>query len=313
MSSSVVTRWLTSGMLDLPLPGSGDTARRLQRLADLAEIDVVAGRLAEAHTDAVAILAELDGPDVQAGHFWGVWAAESRDAVVRARDAGSRVIVDGTKPWCSGAALCTHALVTVRLDSGERGLVAVELDQRGVHPLPSGWRNVGMAESDTRSVQFTAAEGVAVGSPGEYLSRPGFWHGAVGVSACWLGGARAVASPLYSRATDESADAHALAHLGAVDAVLAAGQATLMWAAAEIDADPANRKGQAELVARRARAVVEIAVDDAIGRTARALGPGPLCQDAQHAKRVADLTIYVRQSHAERDLERLGRLAGGTR
>jgi hypothetical protein len=25
---------------------------------------------------------------------------------------------------------------------------------------------------------------------------------------------------------------------------------------------------------------------------------------------VADLTIYVRQSHAERDLEQLGRLAG---
>jgi alkylation response protein AidB-like acyl-CoA dehydrogenase len=313
MNSSLVTRWLTSGMLDLPLPGSGATARRFQRLADLAAIDVAAGRLAEAHTDAVAILAELDGPDVQAGHLWGVWAAESRDAVLCARDAGARVVLDGTKTWCSGATLCTHALVTARLDSGERRLVAVELDQRGVHPLPRSWRNVGMAESDTRSVQFTEAEGVAVGKPGEYLSRPGFWHGAVGVSACWLGGARAVAAPLYSRATDENADAHALAHLGAVDAALAAGQATLMWAAAEIDADPANRKGAAELVARRTRAAVEIAVDEAIGRTARALGPAPLCQDAQHAKRVADLTIYVRQSHAERDLERLGRLAGGLR
>ena len=30
-------------------------------------------------------------------------------------------------------------------------------------------------------------------------------------------------------------------------------------------------------------------------------------------KRVADLTIYVRQSHAERDLERLGLLAGAAR
>jgi len=28
---------------------------------------------------------------------------------------------------------------------------------------------------------------------------------------------------------------------------------------------------------------------------------------------VADLTIYVRQSHAERDLEQLGRLAGQKR
>jgi hypothetical protein len=84
-------------------------------------------------------------------------------------------------------------------------------------------------------------------------------------------------------------------------------------AAADVDADPLNRKGMAELIARRARAVVENAVEQTITRTARALGPGPLCQDAQHAKRVADLTMYVRQSHAERDLERLGLLAGATR
>ena len=310
MSSGLLREWLASGLLDLPLPGDGETAVRFRRLADLAETDVVAGRLAEAHADAVAILAELGGPDTRADQLWGVWAAESRDAVVSARAAASRATLDGTKPWCSGATLCTHALVTARLDSGERGLFAVDLKQPGVHPLPSTWRNVGMSESDTRTAQFTSAEAVAAGHPGEYLSRPGFWHGAAGVSACWLGGARAVASPLYARAAEENVDAHTLAHLGVVDAALAAGQATLMHAAADIDADPANRKGAAELVARRTRAVIESAVDEAIGRTARALGPAPLCQDARHAQRVADLTIYVRQSHAERDLERLGRLAG---
>jgi alkylation response protein AidB-like acyl-CoA dehydrogenase len=300
-------------MLDLPLPGDGETALRFRRLADLAETDVVAGRLAEAHADAVAILVELGGPDIRADQLWAVWAAESRDAVLCAREAGGRAILDGTKPWCSGATLCTHALVTARVDSGERGLFAVDLSQPGVHPLPSAWRNVGMSESETRTVQFTSVEALPVGRPGEYLSRPGFWHGAAGVSACWLGGARAVASPLYARAADQNVDAHTLAHLGAVDAALAGGHATLMQAAADIDADPANRKGAAELVARRTRAVIENAVDEAIGRTARALGPGPLCNDARHAKRVADLTIYVRQSHAERDLEQLGRLAGGDR
>jgi hypothetical protein len=44
-------------------------------------------------------------------------------------------------------------------------------------------------------------------------------------------------------------------------------------------------------------------------RTDRALGPGPLCLDEQHARAVADLTVYVRQSHAERDLAALGSLA----
>ncbi len=154
---------------------------------------------------------------------------------------------------------------------------------------------------------------IPVGRPGEYLTRPGFWHGAIGVAACWLGGARAVAAPLYDRAAEDSADPHTLAHLGAVDAALAAGEAMLSYAAVAIDEDPLNRKGMAELVARRTRAVVETAVEETITRTGRALGPAPLCQDAAHAKRVADLSVYVRQSHAERDLERLGLLAGAAR
>ena len=313
MTGGLISRWLDSGALDLPLPGGGETARRWQRLAELAEVDVVAARLAEAHTDSVAILAELGGSEAKPGQLWGVWAAESRDAVLSARGEGSATALSGTKVWCSGAGLCTHALVTARLDSGERGLFAVDLRQAGVRPLPSGWRNPGMAESDTRSVQFSSVAARPVGRPGEYLSRPGFWHGAIGVAACWLGGARAVAEPLYARATEESVDPHALAHLGAVDAALAAGDAMLVCAAGAVDDDPLNRKGAAEMIALRTRAVIETAVEEAVGRTGRALGPAPLCGDAQHAKRVADLTVYVRQSHAERDLEQLGRLVGAAR
>lgn len=313
MNHTLVGRWLAAGELDLPLPGSGRTAHRWQRLAELTEADIVAGRLAEAHTDAVAILAELSGPDQKPDQLWGVWAAESDDAELCARCAGADVTLDGTKAWCSGAGICTHALVTARIDEDRRGLFAVDLSDHRIRPLPSNWRNAGMAESDTRSVQFTGAPAVAVGAPGDYLTRPGFWHGAVGVSACWLGGARAVAAPLYERAAGDSADPHTLAHLGAVDAALAAAEATLSSAARQVDADPLNRDGRAELIARRTRAVVETAVEEAIRRTGRALGPGPLAQDAAHAARVADLAMYVRQSHAERDLARLGRLLGRLR
>ncbi len=313
MTAGLVGHWLSTGALDLPLPGSGETARRWQRLADLTEVDVVAGRLAEAHTDAVAILAELGGPNPLPDQLWGVWAAESPDAVLRAHGDGNEVKLDGTKVWCSGAGLCTQALVTARRDNGRRALFAVDLRDSAVQPLPSTWRNAGMAGADTRSVQFSDAPAIAVGDPGEYLDRPGFWHGAIGVAACWLGGTRAVAAPLYEAAARDSVDPHTLAHLGAVDAAITAAQATLTWAAWQVDADPFDRAGTAELIARRTRAVVETAVDEAITRTGRALGPGPLCQDAQHARRVADLTIYVRQSHAEHDLAALGRLAGAKR
>ena len=84
-------------------------------------------------------------------------------------------------------------------------------------------------------------------------------------------------------------------------------------AATQVDSDPFDRAGTAQLLARRVRTVVEHAVDEAITRTGRALGPGPLCQDGRHAQRVADLSIYIRQSHAERDLAELGRLAGHQR
>jgi alkylation response protein AidB-like acyl-CoA dehydrogenase len=312
VTAALLRRWLEAGELQLPAPGSGRTSARWWKLAALAEHDIVAGRLAEAHTDALAILSELSGPTPAAGQLWGVWAAEAPQFVVSARtDDDGRVLLDGTKAWCSGAAICTHALITARCDDNARGLYAVDLSQDGIEPLADDWNNVGMHDSDTRSVRLSEAVGVAVGRPGDYLARPGFWHGAMGVAACWLGGARGVAAPLYRAVAEEhdgtAPDAHARAHLGAVDAALAAAEAMLVSAAGYVDAEP--RGGRAELIARRVRAVVEHAVDEAIIRTGRALGPAPLVLDARHAQRVADLTIYVRQSHAERDLAALGKLA----
>lgn len=311
MTATLVRRWLEAGELDLPLPGSGRTGARWWKLAAMTENDVVAGRLAEAHADAVAILSELGGPSPEVGQLWGVWAAEAPHAVVTVRQDGATATLEGTKAWCSGAGICTHALVTGRNEDNARGLYAVDLGQPGVIGLESEWENAGMRESDTRSVLLTGAVGIPVGRPGEYLSRPGFWHGAMGVAACWLGGARGVAAPLYRAVADAhdgpAADPHAHAHLGAVDAALAAAEATLVSAACYVDAEPFGDR--AELIARRVRAVVEHAVDEAITRTGRALGPAPLVSDARHARRVVDLSIYVRQSHAERDLAALGRVA----
>ena len=63
--------------------------------------------------------------------------------------------------------------------------------------------------------------------------------------------------------------------------------------------------------ALRVRAVVEAAATTTIERVGRALGPRPLATDAAHSRRVTDLAVYLRQSHAERDLAALGNLAAG--
>ena len=59
---------------------------------------------------------------------------------------------------------------------------------------------------------------------------------------------------------------------------------------------------------RHRREVVASACEDVLRRSAHGLGPGPLATDEAHARRVADLELYLRQWHAERDQASLGRL-----
>jgi hypothetical protein len=51
--------------LDLPLPGSGRTWQRWAALAEISARNLSLGRLAEGHCDALAIVAELAGPQPQ--------------------------------------------------------------------------------------------------------------------------------------------------------------------------------------------------------------------------------------------------------
>jgi alkylation response protein AidB-like acyl-CoA dehydrogenase len=307
-----VRRALQEGLLDLPLPGAGDTAARWATLGAIGAVDLDVARLAEAHADATAILADLagDGGDplvpTDRPRLWGVWAANPSDAPLTARPDGTRWRLDGTKPWCSGAGSCDAALVTARTEEGYR-MFAVDLHHPGARPVEGSWSARSMTGSDSRSVAFTATPATALGGPDAYLDRPGFWHGAVGVAAVWLGGATGVAVPLGRSHRHRPLHPHALAHAGALDATLAAARALLAQSAAQFDADPHDRSGSAMRTARRVRAVVEQAVTEVVERVGRALGPGPLAGDAEHAKRVGDLQLYVRQSHAERDLEDHGR------
>lgn len=304
---------LDAGLLDLPLPGRGRTAERFRALADLGGADLDLARLAEAHSDAAAIRADLasDVPSAAGGGLWGVWAANPPKAPLLARRTGGGWLLSGTKPWCSGAGAADRALVTARTGDGYR-LFAVDLHHPGAAPVEGSWPAAAMQGSDSRSVRFDDVPAQAVGGPDDYLQRPGFWHGAVGVAAVWWGGAREVARALARAHSRRPLNEHALAHAGAVDAALAAAEAVLMLTAAQFDADgwvpgdPAVTE-RARLAAARTRAVVERTVTEVVDRTGRALGAAPLALDVAHGRRVADLALYLRQSHAEVDLEDLGR------
>lgn len=155
-------------------------------------------------------------------------------------------------------------------------------------------------------VDFDGALAVAIGEPEWYLTRPGFSWGGLSVAACWWGGAVGVAEPLRSAAQSDRADQVALVHLGRADAALWAARAVLAEAASLIDAGASSAIGD-RLLAERVRGVVADAANAVLAEADAALGPAPLVADLAHARRVADLHLYLRQHHALRDSARIGR------
>lgn len=296
-AATVLRALVDAGCDRLPLPGSGQTLARWRALAQVAAADLPLAKLFEGHTDALAIQAEL-GAFAQPG-LWGVWCAEPashRVAITPKADGG--VDVTGMKAWCSGAAALDHALVSGWNPAGEPCLAAVPLDQPGVTVQESDWCASGMRGSATVSVAFQHALGTAVGTPGQYVRRPGFLHGGAGIAACWYGSLTRIAARVRDEAKRPSPDPFRMAHLGAVDVALSQARAVLREAAATIDARPDD---PCALATARARLAVEAAADEILLRAARALGAGPLCKDAAYAQAMADLPIFIRQSHAERD------------
>lgn len=303
------------GLDDLPPPGGGQTLERWQALACVAGHDLGLCKLYEGHTDALAIMTELGAPPSERGSTWGMWAAEPPHARVSiaGKVAGAngkhkdtrRVQLRGRKAWCSGAAALSHALITTWDAHNRQQLVAVALDQPGVTVTADGWRAVGMGATGSVEVQFDGAHGQLIGAPGDYLARPGFWQGGIGIAACWYGAACGLAQHLALQ-QQQRQEPHALAHLGTVDAALHSAASVLRHSASCLDQAPT---ANAEWLARRSRAVIEASTEQVIRHVGRALGAGPFCKDSHFAQLMADLPVFLRQSHAERDLAALGQLS----
>ncbi len=298
----------------LPAPGAGATAARWRALSAVAAGDLTAARVVEAHTDALAILAELAMDtsaaagcafDVPAGSTWGVFAAEGGGHHLQARPDGDRWLLTGSKPWGSLAGRLTHALITAHTAGGSRRLFAVELTHPGVHTGETSWVARGLADVPSGVVRLVDCPAMPVGPDGWYLDRAGFAWGGMGVAACWYGGAVAVARRLRAAAGAREPDQIALMHLGAIDAGLSAARTLLTAAAADVDAGRAAGSA-GPLLAARVRTVVADVAEDVLRRVGHALGPAPLAMELSHARRVADLELYLRQHHAERDDAALG-------
>ncbi len=296
----------------VPVPGGGATRERWELLATVAAQDLTVARAIEPHLDAVAILHEAGG-SVPAGSTWGVYAAEGPPPRLEAVPEGSSWSLTGRKPWCSLASVVTHALVTAWVEPTRRGLFSVDLRQPGVSGDDGVWAARGLTAITSTALVMDVVPAHAVGGPGWYLARPGFAWGGIGVAAVWYGGAVGVARRLARAVRDREPDQVGLMHLGVVDAALTAARAVLAEAAGVVDGvDGRSVSGDdAALLAARVRHVVSSAAETVLTEVGHALGPAPLSQEPDHAARVADLTLYLRQHHAARDSAASGRLLVG--
>ena len=287
-----------------PLPGHGQTALRHAKLWAAGVEDLSFARIAEAHWDAVAILAEgARQPKPEA--LYGVWASELPGHALRLEMEGDALTISGTKMFCSGAGLVDYALVTVSVP--EKLLIEVDLRNatNSICYDTSAWATPAFQETHTGSVTFTSCSitrDAILGKAGWYLDRPSFWHGACGPAACWAGGAEALVQ--YATANPRK-DAHTLAHLGAMQSCIWNMRTCLDAAGREIDTQPMEYEA-AHVRALMVRHIVEQQCTDVLHRFARAYGLFPLSMDANISQRYHELDLYLRQSHTERDLESLG-------
>lgn len=305
---------------DLPLTGAGRTRSQWEMLATLGARSLAAARVVEPHLDALSILSQAGVPSPQG--LLGVYASESGGVTPAATrltghdDGADTWRLDGTKPWCSLAAECTSAVVTARrAEDGRPQAFLVDLRHPGVDVGEPAWPALGLRDVTTGPVAFDAVPAAQVGGPEWYLQRPGFAWGGIGVAACWFGGAvhaaRTLRAQLHRRqaGADEGRgtgpDQIGQAAYGRADRLLRTAAVVLGQAAEAVDAgDLDHASGMVE--ADRVRGTLAQVCTEVLRVVGEATGPGPLTQDAGHAQAVADLQVYLRQHHGDRDDARLG-------
>ncbi|WP_159705831.1 acyl-CoA dehydrogenase family protein [Arthrobacter sp. 18067] len=305
-----------------PKPGEGNTAKLWELLASVTAVDVASGRALEPHLDAVAIL-EQAGNHNQPEGAWGVFAAEGPGLKLEAkRDDAGNYVLNGSKPWCSLASQLDGAVITAHTEDNKRAAFAVHLKDPGVTCETPQWTSRGLQEIPSGTVHFDQVLATPVGGEGWYFTRPGFAWGGMGVAACWLGGAVALARDFktaLAKGADNGRepDQIALASLGEVDRIITSVTGYLAQAAERIDAGELDSRGadttetngpSAWSEALRIRGTVAAAVERVQTVVTQNLGPAPLAFNEAYGKRMADLSLYIRQHHAMRDDAQLGAL-----
>ena len=288
----------------VPHPASGKTLLRWQLLAQVAAVDLCLVKWYEAHLDALSIVHEIQALDAANG-WWAIWAADGGPSPLNFQENW----LNGEKLWCSAAAYVDYALITYR--DAQRRACLVTVDMQSARALQQiiidedQWHAVGMAATHTAQLSFNHAKAEAVGAPDAYLNRAGFWHGAAGVAACWFGATLRLAQDLQLSYRHKPHDYKAM-YLGDVLRIIEATRHQIYAVAHLIDEQPTETH---QYAIRALRAQVEDCAEQVSKLVGKALGAAPFCQSEDFAIRMADLSVFIRQSHAAFDLQHIAQLS----
>lgn len=289
----------------LPVLDENNYAARLNQLFEVGRTDLTLAKIAEAHWDALAILAEAK-KQVDEKAIYAVWASEIPDKPLNIeKNNDNEYLLTGTKMFCSGAGIVDKALIT----AGEFLIDLNVTSNPTIEVTNENWYTLAFKETKTSTVHFNQTpfhHGDIIGFSNWYTTRKGFWPGALGPAACWGGGAAGLVD--YAMRSNRS-DAHTMAHLAAMNSNIWTMGSILRTAGDSIDASCSpNTVTEMQILALQSRHIIEQLCTDTLRRFARAYGPFPLACDASISRRYQELDLFLRQNHAERDLDILGRL-----
>lgn len=293
----IVLKQLIHSVGRLPEPASGQTYQRWQIFAQIAGFDLSLAKLFESHFDALSILHELGYQHEIDEETWAVWAADGGPVPLQVENG----LCHGIKPWCSGAEFIHKALISFKDQQGQSQLCIIDLNQSLITIDLAHWQAIGMQGTQTARVNFQGIAVKLIGHPNDYLDRIGFWHGAAGVAACWYGAAVRLVDELQQSCL-KTPNPFKKMYLGQLATRLAVTRQYFQYIAQLIDSQP---KLSHERDVRILRAQAEQSCLEVIEGVGKALGARPFCEQATFASLMADLPVFIRQSHAAFDDEQI--------
>jgi alkylation response protein AidB-like acyl-CoA dehydrogenase len=257
------------------------------------------GRIFEAHVNALHLIARYG--DAMPWHehcLFALWVTDPPENPLRMRIERNRIILTGSKQFCSGAGFATGALVTAQDQDGHARMLVLRLGiGERVMPLPSPLQ--GMRAAVTGAVDFTGCETPVdslLGQPVDYLREPDFSCGAWRGSAVAAGGLMALLEQAIEqlRTNRRLEGPHIQARVG--QAIIAR-ETSRLWirAGSRAAEDPIADTGYRIATVGLARIAVETACLDAMRLLQRSLGLSAFRQGNPVERICRDLSTYLRQ------------------